>query len=162
MILDRNGKLFGKVSIVDLLAALVVLVAVIGIGARFFTSASDNVRGKTQLSYVVEFENVRMYSIDALNHKGIATDTKSGAVIGEIVNVEYEPYKTHEITASGDAILAEVPERYIARITLNAEGNETAKGYFVGDNIELSVGGSVAMSTKYVNTNGRVISIEKR
>ncbi len=161
MIFDRNGKLFGKVSVVDLFAVLVVLVAVIGISARFFTNASDNVRAKTQLSYVVEFENVRMYSINALNYKGTATDTKSGAIIGEIVNVEYEPYKTHEVTASGEAILAEVPERYVARVTIKAEGNETAKGYFVGDNIELSVGGSVAMSTKYVNSNGKVKSIEK-
>ncbi len=161
MILDKNGRLFGKISIIDLLAILAVLVAAIGIGARFFTPASDNVREKVQLSYVVEIKDVRMYSIYALNNKGVVTDSKSGAVIGEITDVEYEPFTTHEVRSDGEAVLAEVPDKFVAYVSIKSEASETDNGYFVGDNIELSVGSSVSLATKYVNSNGKVKSIEK-
>lgn len=161
MILDKNGKLFGKISLIDILVLLVVLVAAAGISLRFVTTAAENVRNKTQFSYVVEIEGIRFYTVDALNRKGIVTDGKGNSIIGEITDVEYEAMTEQNVTARGEAVKVRVPEKYVARITVLAEGNESEKGYFVGDNIELSVGSTISMTTRYANSSGKVKSIEK-
>ncbi len=161
MIMDKNGKLFKKISIIDLFVILAIIAAIVGISARFVTSAAKNVREKILFSYVVEIEDIRMYTIEALNKKGIVTDIKGNSVVGKITNVEYEPMEVQSITADGRTVFAEKPEKYTALITVNAEGNESDSGYFVGDNIELSVGSTMSMTTKYVNSSGKVVSIEK-
>lgn len=161
MILDKNGKLFGKISIIDILVILAVIVAAAGISLRFVTTAAENVRNKAQFSYVVEIEGIRFYTVDALNKKGIVTDSKGNSIIGEITDVEYEAMMEQNVSAEGEAVFVRVPEKYVARITVLAEGNESEEGYFVGDNIELSVGSTISMTTKYANSSGKVKSIKK-
>lgn len=161
MIIDKNGKLFGKINIIDLLVILLIIGAGIGFGLRFVSTAADNVRSQTKLTYVVEVENIRSYAVDALQKKGIATDTKTKNIIGEIVDVSASAMKTQALKADGTTVFAEVPGKYSARVTVTADGRESDRGYFVGENIELSVGSSVSLSTKYVNTSGKVISITK-
>lgn len=162
MILDKNGKIFGKINIIDLLVILAILAGIIGFGARFASKAAEDVKKKVQFSYVVQVDGVRIYTVDALLKKGIVTDTKTESVVGEITDVEYKPYVESMLTASGERISVEVPDSYSVIVTVNSEGNESDSGYFVGENIELSVGSTMSMTTKYVNTSGRIKSIEKK
>lgn len=161
MIIDKKGKLFGKLNIIDLFVILFIIAAAIGIGARFFSGAAEDVRSKTAFTYVVEIEGVRSYTVDALAKKGPVIDTKSKKTVGEITDVSYQPMKTQSMKADGTTVFAEVPDKYTALVTVSSEGNETDKGYFVGENIELSVGTTINMATKYVNSTGKVKSIEK-
>ena len=158
--MDKNGKIFGKVSIIDLLVVLAVIVGVAGFSVRFFSNAAENVNEKTKFEYVVEIEEVRSYTIDALSKKGIVTEKKSGGVIGEITNVESEPYKRHQSMSNGRIVAAAVPERYTVRVTVVGEGNETSNGYYIGENVELSVGSTINMTSKYSNSIGKVKSIK--
>lgn len=159
--LDKNGKFFGKINIIDLLVIVAILVGALGFGARFATKVAENAKEKVHFSYVVQIDGVRIFTVDALLKKGIITDQKTGSVVGEIVDVQYKPFENSLLTASGERISMEVPENYSAIVKVKSEGKESDSGYFVGENIELSVGGSLSMTTKYVNTTGRVISIEK-
>ena len=117
MIIDKNGKLFGKINIIDLLVILLIIGAGIGFGLRFVSTAADNVRSQTKLTYVVEVENIRSYAVDALQKKGIATDTKTKNIIGEIVDVSASAMKTQALKADGTTVFAEVPGKYSARVT---------------------------------------------
>ena len=159
MIIDKNGKLFGKLNIIDLAVILVIIAAAAGICVRFVSTAADNVRSKTDFTYVVEIEGVRLCTVEALERKGLVTDTKTKNVIGEITDVEYQPMKTQSMKSDGTTVFAEVPDRYTALVTVKSEGSESDKGYFVGENIELSVGTTMTMATKYVNSSGKVKSI---
>lgn len=159
MIIDKNGKLFGKLNIIDLAVILVIIAAAAGICVRFVSKAADNVRSKTDFTYVVEIEGVRLCTVEALERKGLVTDTKTKNVIGEITDVEYQPMKTQSMKSDGTTVFAEVPDRYTALVTVKSEGSESDKGYFVGENIELSVGTTMTMATKYVNSSGKVKSI---
>lgn len=160
-IVDKNGKIFGKVSIIDLLVILAVIVGAFGFSIRFFSDASENVNEKTKFEYVVEIEDVRIYTVSALEKKGIATEKKSGGVIGEIVNVESKPYEVQHAMANGRLVSAKVPEKYVVRVTVLGEGNEAANGYYIGENAEISVGATLTMATKYANSTGKIISVKK-
>lgn len=159
--MDKNGKIFGKINIIDLVAILIVILAIVGITIRFTSIAAENVNKKAEFSYVVGIEDVRIYSINALTQKGIVTD-KQGNIIGEITDVEYDTMKKQLINENGESVKETVPERYAARVTITAEGKDTDSGYFVGENTELSVGSSITMYTKYSNCSGKIIEVQKQ
>ena len=154
--MDKNGKIFGKISIIDLLVILAVIVGAFGFSIRFFSDAAKNVTEKTKFEYVVEIRDVRTYTVSALEKMGVVTEKKSGGVIGEIVNVESEPFKVQLAMSNGRIVSANVPEKYIVRVTVVGEGNDAANGYYLGENVELSVGASITMATKYANSSGKI------
>ena len=158
--MDKNGKLFGKINIIDLIAILIVVVAIVGIAIRFIGTAAENVRNHATFSYKVKIDDVRIYTVDALSKKGIATD-KHGNVIGEIVNIEYKEKEEQVIGEDGKAVMTKVPEKYTVVIEFRADGKESESGYFVGENTELSVGSTIEMSTKYANCSGKIIEVVK-
>ena len=160
MFLDKKGKIFGKVSIIDLFVIIVLAAAVIGISARFVSGAAKNAKEKVKFSYVVEIDGVRDYTINALNKKGKVIDLKGKSVIGEIKNVTFQPMKTQSFTSDGRMVFAEVPERYTVLVDIEGEGKESDNSYFVGNDVELSVGTTMSMTTKYANSSGKVKSIE--
>ena len=158
--MDKNGKIFGKINIIDLAAILIVVLAVVGITIRFPSIAAENVNQKTNFTYVVEIEDIRIYSVKALEKKGIATD-KQGNVIGNITDVEFDKMERQLINENGQSVKVVTPERYVAKVTLESEGKDTEGGYFVGENTELSVGSSITMYTKYSNCSGKIIKVDK-
>ena len=158
--MDKNGKLFGKVSIIDILVLLAVIVGIAGFSVRFFSSAAENVNEKTKFEYVVEIQDVRSFTVDALAKKGLVTEKKSGDVIGEIVNVESKNYTLPHVISNGRVILVDIPEKYVVNVTVVGEGNETSGGYYIGENVELSVGSTITMASKYANSTGKVKSIK--
>lgn len=161
MLLDKKGKLFGKINIIDLCAVIIVIAAIAGFGARFASSAAKNARETVKFLYTVEIDGVRKYTVDALDKKGIVTDLKGKSVIGEIKDVSVQPMKTQSFTADGRMVFAEVPEKYTILVEIEGEGKESDNSYFVGNDVELSVGTTLSMTTKYANSSGKVKSIEK-
>ena len=158
--MDKNGKLFGKINIIDFAAIIVIVLAVVGIAYRFISIAGENVMTKSNFTYTVEIDGVRIYTVNALEKKGTVTD-KDGNILGEIVDVNYKDKEIQTILENGQSIMTKVPEQYVVEVTLEAEGKESELGYFVGENTELSVGGGIAMHTKYANSSGKITNIQK-
>ena len=158
MIIDKNGKIGGKISIIDVFAIIIVVVAVLGISIRYFSSPSKSARERVKLSYVVEIEGVRKYTVDAMCKKGIVVDAKQKCKIGEITDVTYEPQTIEQFDADGNILYPEVPNKYTIRITVLSEGKESENGYYVGNDTVLSVGSTISLATKYANSSGKVLS----
>ena len=59
MILDKNGKIGGKVSIIDLFILLIVLVVIAGIGMRYGSRITSAVKSDAEFEYVVMVEGIR-------------------------------------------------------------------------------------------------------
>lgn len=160
MILDKKGNVFGKFNIIDVSVVIVLIAAAIGISARFMSSAAKNAKEKVKFSYVVEIDGVRQYTVDALNKKGKVSDLKGKSEIGEIKSVKSQPMKTQSFMSDGRMVFAEVPEKYTVLVEIEGEGKESDNSYFVGNDVELSVGSTMSMTTKYANSSGKVKSIE--
>lgn len=152
------SKLFKKINVIDFAVIVLVIIAVVGISARFMTPAAKNARKTVNISYTVKVENIRSFSIDYLKKKGSVID--GGKIIGEISNVECDSYKNQQLDENGVAFWVSVPERYTAFVTVDAECKETDDGYFVGEGTELAVGSTVSLQTKYLKTYGRITDIK--
>ncbi len=158
--MDKNGKLFGKLSIIDLGFILIVIAVVIGAYMRFSSGAGKIVTTPTTFEYVIKVSNVRQFTVDALSKKGQITDKKYEKVLGEITDVRIEDAHMESVRADGEVVDTILPERYTCYVTVRSDGKEGENGYFNAQNDEISIGRSMALYTKYVATSGGIESID--
>ena len=160
MLLDKNGKIGGKVSIIDIAVILIILTVAAGILVRYGSRVTASVQSEEEFRYVLKIESVRQYTVDALNKKGALTDKKSEKDMGEIVDVKVEGATRESVTASGEVTYAPLPDYYTCYVTIDAHGKESDENYVLDDTTELSVGRIVDLYTKYVKTSGIIMSVE--
>lgn len=164
--MDKNGKVFGKINVIDFVAIVVVVLSLIGIAIRFIPRDSagvwvEDIREDVKLSYVLEIDGVRIFSVDALKKMGVVKDSR-GFELGEIVNVEYTEKMTQTVLDDGTPVKIPIPERYIVRLTIEEDdARETDKSYIISGGTAITVGSSLTMHTRYANCSGKVVDIKK-
>lgn len=157
--MDKNGKIKGKISIIDILVVLLVILVIAGIAARYGSKVTTAVKSDKGFEYVLRVENVREYTVDALKRMGKVTDKKSEKDLGEIVDVKVENATQQSVTASGEVKNPETPGRYTCYVTIHATGKESDDNYILDDSTELSVGRNIDLYSKYVKSSGDIVSV---
>ena len=158
--MDKNGKIGGKISIIDIGVIVLIFAAAIGLVIRFTSGTTTAVTSNETFRYVVKVNAVREYTVKALQKGGITTDKKAEKVLGEIKDVEVGDAKMQSTTAEGKIEWSNLPDKYTCYVTIEAEGRESEDGYILDDTTELSVGRSVDIITKNVKTSGEIISVD--
>lgn len=158
--MDKNGRIKGKISIIDILVIILLVVVIIGIASRYGSAVTNAVQSDKEFEYVLRVENVRGYTVEALNKKGRITDKKSEKDLGEIIDVKVENAKEQSITANGAVTFAPLPDRYTCYVTIRATGKESDDNYIMADSTELSVGRNIDLYSKYVKTSGDIESVK--
>ena len=158
--MDKNGKIGGKISIIDIGVIVLIIAAAIGLVIRFTSGTTTAVTSNETFRYVVKVNAVREYTVKALQKGGITTDKKAEKVLGETKDVEVGDAKMQSTTAEGKIEWSNLPDKYTCYVTIEAEGRESEDGYILDDTTELSVGRSVDIITKNVKTSGEIISVD--
>lgn len=170
MFIDDKGKLFGKISIIDLFVILVVVVAIVGSVIAFTKVKSGEVLTENKailsqnstldkLELRLRLAEVRAMTKDAI-HIGDGVYTKdTGKFLGEVVGVETEPAKRIITGYDGKALEAEVPERMDVIMIVEVLGKRTDNGYFTGNNIHLVYGSSFEIVTPTIETTPTIDGI---
>ncbi len=160
MIINKEGKLFGKISIVDIAVVLIIAILAVGIFVRFGSGgASPAVYGeKIECTFLVK--NIRQFTVSALEKGGPLHDKTSKEYIGDITDVKYEPGEYYVNMADGSFKTIDNPEdRYNAYVTVEFLGKTSNKGYYTAANKYLAAGTTVIMNTKYAECESTVYSI---
>ncbi len=160
MIINKDGKLFGRISIVDIVVVLIVVVLAVGIFLKFSGKSTEAVATtgeEIECTFLVK--NVRMYTIDALKKGGQLYDRVAKEYIGEITDVRYEDGKYQVNMADGSFMPAVPDERYNAYVTVEFTGKVNENGYYTATNKYLSVGSTVLFNSKYAQCESTVYSI---
>lgn len=160
MLLDKDGKIGGKISIIDAVAILLVIVVAAGIVMRYGSRITSSVKSNESFRYVVKVNSVREYTVDALERGGNITDKRSENILGQIKDVQVEKTVENVTTADGKIVEAEVPERYTCYVTVEADGKESEEGYILEDSTELSVGRTIDLYSQYCKTSGEIKEVE--
>lgn len=159
--MNKDGKINGKLNIIDLFAILLVIAVVVGIVVRFGSSVTTAVKSSEDFEYVVKVESVREFTVDALEKKGKLSDKNATVDLGEIIDVKSEPASFLSERADGAMVYAVQPNRYTAFVTIRTKGKESDNSYIMADSNELSVGRTTEIRSKYVNTTGSIVSVKK-
>lgn len=155
MLIDENGKLFSKISIVDIAVVVFIISAVAFVGLKFFAPWGNNYSGgSVNCEYTFKVSNVRQASVDAINKSvGKNVYDAEGLNLGVISRVEsVKPYMDSVEKNDGTMVLAQVPDKYEITVSVVVEGNMTAEGISVAGKKELSVGSHLSLSTPEITT----------
>ena len=161
MIIDSKGRLFGKLSLMDLL----VVVAVVGLCVGFFIRAMADetvqILNANQVFYTtLMIERVREFSVEAV-HEGDIFYEQFGGLLGRVVRVEVAPSDDILRRTDGTAVVAPVEGRYNVFVTLESRGNVNNAGFFVGGNNQLAVGAAMRIRSNKLEANAHVFHLSE-
>lgn len=161
MFIDKEGKLFGKVSIIDIIVILAIVVAAFGVYNRF-ASANSKVETVTQsIEYTMIVKGVRQGTVDALGKGGQVFEATTKEYFGEIVETDYAGAVDYEEMQNGEIKNVELPEKYDVTVTVRIDGKVNDSGYYTGSNAVLNVGSRHIFYSKYAKTTGEIMSVKE-
>ncbi len=158
--IDKKGKLFGKVNIIDvvIVSAVIVLVAWFA-WAKFGRDLRNEVAAREQpIEYTVVITGIRGTTADAVKTGDRMFEFKTGALIGTVKSVSTEPQEL-VILGGGVAVRMDDPKRVDAFVTLQGTAR-VSEDVVTVNGVEIRVGASVGLKSKYVQAQGNVMSME--
>ena len=159
MFINKEGKLFGRISIIDLFVVVAIIVAAFGVYTRFFVSNEKVSVKSSTIEYQMRVKGVRSGTVEALKMGGPIYDTQTKEYMGEIISSETEAYFEEQELTDGRLVLSEVPERQTVVVTVRVDGSINDSGYYTKDNKALYVGSTFIIGSKYAETTGEISAI---
>lgn len=163
-IIDKQGRLFGKLSIIDLLViAVVVILAVALYMKRTQKVHVSPTTPTTGIVYEIKIPSVREEILDdfRVGDKIYDQDNDSGNAIGTIVEIRVEPYTNSTTFLDGTYHVYEVEGRKDVYLTLSTDGLISNGRYYVNRTYEVNVNSYRNIYTKYIQCECIITEIQK-
>lgn len=159
----KDGKVFGKINILDFFVLLVIVLLVIGAILKFgkFNNKTDESSTQT-IEYKIEVKSIREFTINALASGDTVYDYQTGVNIGKITNVEKKPAETYDVAENGEIMKVYNPYRYDIVITIETPGDASKDAYYANKTIELKLDSEKKIETKYAKTTGKIMEINAK
>ena len=154
--MDKNGKLFGKISIIDIIVVVVLILCLVGAYMRFGGRAAQIVSKSTPIDYTVEIKGVRAFTVDGLKKMGACSDQKTKKYVGDIVEVVESPAQGVLQMADGSFLKAPVPERFDVLVTIRTDGKMDDRTFFNNQNSEITAGSYYEVISAWVHSSGEI------
>lgn len=121
MLFDKKGKLFGKISVVDILIIVIILAVAGGVYYKFGKSGTASVFTKTETIQVSFYsESLPKYVVDSIKTGDIAKDRVQNVAIGKVVDIIIGPDLQVEPNSEGKVVMSSRPD--YCSVTVVAEG----------------------------------------
>lgn len=157
-IIDKKGKLFGIINIIDLVVILLVALLVYGGVTRLKQSPVSEAENKKAL-VTLEISDVRMASVDGIEVGDPLYHYDRGTLFGTIVDKKVEPYREPVESGDGSWILAEVPEKYVVTLTVEANAKESEDVVIIGGE-HTRIGTQFRLKNKKVAVMSTILGVE--
>ena len=161
-IIDHNGRLFGKISVIDLLviAVVIVMAAALYVKNNTLEHTSTSV-SNVPITYQVLVSGVRTYVGDAVQvgDQMYDQDRSSGGALGTIQSVEVLPSGKLAEFKDGTVDTVPVEDGVNLLLTIQGEGILSSGRYLLNRVYDLGVNSSRNFYTPYVQFTGVVSSI---
>lgn len=160
--IDQHGRLFGKISIIDVLVIVAVL---------FLTGAvymKNNVLETTatttpdqEILLLVELKMVPLYAVEALaiGDTFYDKDHATGGAIGQVVDIEVIPGSTSAALIDGSLSLVTSESEVNVLVTLSCRGNYSNGRYVINRVYEIGANAYRNFETKYMARTGMVRTV---
>jgi Domain of unknown function (DUF4330) len=170
-ILDRQGRLFGKVSILDIGAALVIVASILGIFLIPAGNSSGPVVGgaKTEVAEI----DVVVRGLNVLNPDRLREDFQPGKKLSFVIrNQPTSPVEIQSIRVLERLLAMSQPDGSVKAVkdprpdsfsmdmivTVKGQGQATEGGFTIGGT-KVKIGSSVEVDQKNYNFNASVIDV---
>jgi hypothetical protein len=161
MKLWEKGKLFGLLNIVDIIVILLVVAAVVGVGAK--TSVLRKMTAKSTVSPVrteVFVDDILPVTAAAPKVGDVVRELSSGEELGVVKDVKVEDHVEKASDAQGNWHMNPVPGR--KSVTLTLEGDLTAyNNQFRVGTMNIKVGSKITISSDLYQFESVIIGVEE-
>lgn len=156
MLIDSKGKLFGKVSIVDILIVVMILGVIGGVGYKFKKSSTSTPFTKKDTVQVTFYQpEVNNYVEGSIKVGDIVKDKATGSVFGKVVSVKTDKAVSAGTNSDGQIVATSNPKMSSLTIVVEGEGiykdGKSEQGvsfdntdFFVNNSIQLRAGNTEA------------------
>lgn len=160
MIIDKQGKLFGKINIIDLFIVFIIISAVAILGIKLSSGATTG--GTTvPVTYTVKVEGIRKTSEEYFV-PGEKVYNDKDEFMGEIVEVtNVKEAVRYELKSNGEYAVVTDPSRIDLEVTIKANATENDKGFYIGGKISVLAGSTKNLTTKDIEFHGTIIDVSK-
>ena len=160
--MDKNGKLFKKISVIDAFVVLIILILIGGTVYRFTAPAAAVDRGDAIIEYTLMIDGVRDFTLEYYQIGLDVFDRMRNQHIGRIVGVRYEPQYAWGTMLDGSIVHAPRPGVMVVFVDIEANGRITDNSYFAEGTFEVRVGSIVNLGFKYIDVQSTVHTISVR
>lgn len=155
MIIDSKGKLFGKVSIIDILIIVIAVGAIAGVGYKFKksdTPAPFITTTKDKITLVLYSKEINEFTANSIKVGDTVKEIKKGTPFGKVKEVKLDKPFSPTTNDKGEWVVDEKPGYVSFLLTVEAEGryNDTGitlgnEDYYIGQQLENCRIGDVAI-----------------
>ena len=146
--IDEKGRLFGKISVIDIFVILAVIVLAAGF---VYNRTSQHVRqiimADTPMYVTFLVEGVRDFSLEAVQEGDIFFRQHERAPLGRVSRIEMGPAYGIMIRTDGTAEYVPMEGRFNMYITLSGVGSITDTGFFINGTQQMSEGGRISIQS---------------
>lgn len=161
-LIDKNGRLFGKISIIDVVVILAVVVVLAGVYVKnhVLETTASNIKN-VDITMTIEGRLLEHYVADSIQVGDAIYDKDhaTGGAIGYITNIEYTEAATIRELNDGSLAFVGSEEAVNVIITLEGVGTVTEGRYSFNKIYELGLNAARNFETKYVSFTGYVMEI---
>ncbi len=159
--LDEKGRLFGKISIIDVLIIASALFAVIALIVNIIIPKSKVVDINLPVKYATELKAYNLSKTEIKPFRiGDKVYTVTGELVGKITNIEEKQGFVKEKLQDGSYVDMPSPEYTDYYLTVVGSGVLTPRGYKADDSLTLIPNESVRVATKFYFGNVVVLSVK--
>ncbi|MCX7711588.1 MAG: DUF4330 domain-containing protein [Clostridia bacterium] len=141
-IIDSKGKLFGKISIIDILIVVVLIGAIAGAGYKYIKARASNPfvkQDKVQITFYCEEFPEYAASEDNIKKGSLVKDGVQGTVLGAVTEVKTGKAISFAQSDKGEFNASSKQGYLSAYITAEGQGRYSDNGLIV-NNVEYYVG----------------------
>jgi len=149
--IDNKGRLWGKLSLIDICIVLAILVIGVGFAWRQAAPRMVTVFNPTDEFYItIESNRLRGVNVDAIGVGDLLFRLHSHQPMGRIVDISISPAMEVIRRSDGTAARVEMEGRYRVLILLEAVGSITHDGFFVNGNDHIAPGSEMILVSNRV------------
>ncbi len=158
-LIDKKGKIFGVINIIDLTIILILGLLVVG-GAYRFKKSSPQVIAESQKAIVkVEISEVRQPSVDGIEVGDVLYHYDRGQYFGKIIDKQVENFKKPVETSDGKVVMADIPDKYNVILYIEANATNNTDTIVIGGE-QARIGTQYRLKNKKVAVFGTIFNIE--
>lgn len=159
-ILDENGRIGGKISIIDVIVILICLLVVFSVFVKF---NNDDTRAASKdaktITYTVKIKSIRQGTVDAIKKGDVLRENIDKNPMGKVEAIQVEPATLKMNLNNGTWIDAPLEDRYDVILTMKKKADLNDGHVYINRIYELNVNSTITLLSKYAQFTGTITGI---
>ena len=156
----KNGKLFGKINLFDLLVIVLILVLIFGVCYKFMVLDKEVVQNTVEVTYDLKIETVRDVTVNAFREGDTVYHYKLEEPIGTVAKITPTPAADIFDTLAGETLSAPVEDRFDLVVTVKGTAVRQDDGNLMMGKVKLVEGTELRVATQLAHCTALVENVQ--